>query len=143
MFIKTPPRTENYFAYCRAGDHTESGTQWQILHGAVVLGGVLGGQGGVLGVGAAAAAADADGERADAEVAAHLQHHARAVVEVGERHHRCGENYTCNNVMMTERQYVTLVKAKKLQLVVQLHGIFEMLHRLPSNYCPCFLILWM
>ena len=113
MFIKTPPRTENYFAYCRAGDHTESGTQWQILHGAVVLGGVLGGQGGVLGVGAAAAAADADGERADAEVAAHLQHHARAVVEVGERHHRCGENYTCNNVMMTERQYVTLVKAKK------------------------------
>ena len=59
------------------------------------------------------AAADADGERADAEVAAHLEHHARAVVEVGERHHRCGENYTCNNVMMTERQYVTLVKAKK------------------------------
>ena len=105
-----------------------------------MLGAVLGGQGAVLGAGAAAAAADADGERADAEVAAHLQHHAGAVVEVGERHHRCGENYTCNNVMMNERQYVTLVKAKviDLQLVLQLRGIFNMLHPLPSsNHCLC------
>ena len=78
-----------------------------------MLGAVLGGQGAVLGAGAAAAAADADGEGADAEVAAHLQHHARAVVEVGERHHRCGENSTCNNVMMNERQYVTHASQSK------------------------------
>lgn len=91
-----------------------------------MLGAVLGGQGAVLGAGAAAAAADADGEGADAEVAAHLQHHARAVVEVGERHHRCGENYTCNNFSMDKGHFSKSRESKRREMI-DLHLVIQLL----------------